>query len=94
VTDKLDGAVLLADFLDDLGRFMDGPLMFPLFLLMFAIVGIVSGCYAILWPDKVMEARRMRWPGSDPTTVKAIGYFNLMLGFLALGVSVYIFLVR
>jgi hypothetical protein len=112
MADKPDGIGLIADLLDACARLFDGPLTFPLFILMFATIWIVSGCYGILWPDTMIEVhRRMRWLGSvplqairradgqprgadhqevDPTTVKVIGCFSLVLGLLCLWVSVYV----
>jgi H+/Cl- antiporter ClcA len=79
--------------LDDFATFTHSGLMFPLVVLMIATIGIVGGCYGIFLPQKRIEAnRRMRWLGSDPATVKAIGYFEVIVGAIVLGLSAYFFL--
>jgi hypothetical protein len=93
MADKLNGIRLLADFLDDVARFTDSRLMFPAVVLTIASIWIAVGCYAVLRPQNMVEInKRMRWLGSDPSSVRVIGCIGLLAGFLGLGVSAYFFL--
>jgi hypothetical protein len=95
MTDKLQEIGLLADFLDDVARFTGSRLMFPLVVLMIASIWIVTGCYAVLRPEKMVDInRRMRWFGSDPSSARVIGGIAILAGFLGLGVSAFFFLAR
>jgi hypothetical protein len=94
--DRQDGLLLLADFFDDVARFTASRLMFPLVVLMIGAIWIVSGCYGLVRPDKMVYiSRRMRWfVSASPKVNKALSCVTLVAGCMALAVSIHFFIHR